>query len=142
MQLYIQEREDFVLLNTETPLISNLDICENIALIKSVHENMSTKKAERLALDMLTLLGLQKIAHQRAYSCSKKEIFLVMFIRAMMMKENTLIIKSPNDILGNSQHIKEVVIEMIKIDIVKDICIVDLQRNENYYKGCACSTKE
>ena len=103
---------------------------------------MSTQKAEDLALEMLMHLGIQEIAHRRLENCSKKELFLVMLLRAVMMKEDSIILKLPQEILGNIYDIREVSTEMNKIDTDKKIYIVDFLRNKNDYKGCACSTEK
>jgi len=103
---------------------------------------MPTRRAEDLALEMLMCLGIQDIAHKRLENCSKKERFLAMFIRAIMMKEGSIILKTPQEVLGNSYDIREVITEMQKIDTDKKIYIVDLLRNKNDYEGCACSTEK
>ena len=126
----------------DTPLISNLDMCENIALIKEVHENMSIVNASSLAVEMLSSIELEEIANRYVNSCSKEEIFLVMFLRAMMSQEKKIIISLPSNILGNLLGIKKLVQNMIKVNSSKKIIILDLINDELYYKGCECNIEK
>jgi len=117
-------------------------MCENIALIKEVHENMSLSKANSLAVDMLRKVDLEEISHKYVSSCSDEEIFLVMFLRAVMSQEKNVILKLPSRILGNLFHVKKLIQKMISTDSSKKIIILDLVSNENYYKGSECSIEK
>lgn len=114
-------------------------MCENIALIKEVHENMSISDAEHLACKTLGVLALESVIYQRIDSCSKEEIFLVMFIRAMMSQEKSVIIELPSNILGNLSNVQNILKDIIKINKSKEIFILDLQSYKIYYEGCECN---
>ena len=131
-----------MLISIDTPLISNLDMCENIALIKEVHENLSVSKANNLALQILRKIDLKEIGHKYIGNCSDEEIFLVMYIRAVMSQEKNVILKLPSRILGNLFRIKKLIQNMIDIGINKKIIILDLVSNENYYEGLECSIEK
>jgi len=139
---FLQKEEEFILISADTPLISNLDMCENIALIKEVHENMSIYEANILAVDMLRRVDLEEISHKYINSCSDEEIFLVIFLRAVMSQEKNVILKLPSRILGNLFHVKKLIEKMISIDNSKKIIILDLVSNENYYEGSKCSIEK
>jgi len=117
-------------------------MCENIALIKEVHENMSVLDANNLAIKMLEIVNQKEIAYKYVSSCSQEEIFLVMFLRAIMTQEKNVILKLPSAILGSLFHIKKLIEYMIKIDVEKKIIILDLVSNETYYKGCECNIEK
>ncbi len=55
---YIDTREEYSLISRDTPLISNLNMIENIALIKEVHERLSIEKAENIAKEYLEKIGI------------------------------------------------------------------------------------
>jgi ABC-type cobalamin/Fe3+-siderophores transport system ATPase subunit len=113
-------------------------MCENIALIKEVHENIPVSEANRFALNILKKIDLEEIAYKYVSNCTDKEIFLVMFIRAVMSQEKNVILESPSKILGNLFSIKKLIENMIELDSSKKIIILDLVSNENYYKGAKC----
>ena len=131
-----------MLISIDTPLISNLNMCENIALIKEVHENLSVFKANNLALNILRKIGLEEIGYEYVGNCSDEEIFLVMYIRAVMSQEKNVILKLPSRILGNLFSIKKLIQNMIDLGFNKKIIILDLVSNENYYEGCECNIEK
>lgn len=139
MENFIQTKEDSVLISADTPLISNLNMCENIALIKEVREGMLVLDAENLASAILRMLDLESITYRRVDNCSQEEIFLVMFIRAMMSQENSVIIKLPSNILGNLANIKKIIRDVVSINKSKEIFILDYENYKRYYEGCECN---
>jgi len=138
MQEFLQTQEEYVLISHYTPLLSNLDMNENIALIKEVHENMRVLDAEALAEKLLGVVGLASIAKERVESCSREEIFLVMFIRALMSQEKNVIIELPTTALGTLQNICEIIEKMLDVNHEKKIIILDIQSNKIHYEGCRC----
>lgn len=114
-------------------------MCENIALIKEVREGMLVLDAENLASAILRMLNLESITFQRVDNCSQEEIFLVMFIRAMMSQENSVIIKLPSNILGNLANIKKIIRDVVSINKSKEIFILDYESYKRYYEGCECN---
>jgi len=132
-------REDYVLVSRNTPLISNLDMIENISLIKEVHEFMPTKKAKELALTYLKNLGLEDIANKRVINCSSNEIIYVMLIRAMMMPQKSILLQAPYSITTNLGDIKTILCNISKLTNLKKIFIFDVAINEYHYEGAPCS---
>ncbi len=131
---------NYSLISIDMPLISNLNMIENIALIKEVIFRMSTKNAQEIAEKSLQAIELSNIALFRIQECSDLEIFYVMFIRALMSREKNIIISSPYLIIKELIDINKLV---EKIDILnkdKEIIILDTQSNSMHYKGCLCNT--
>ena len=128
-----------MLISKDTPLISNLDMKENIALIKEVHHKKSRLKAEAEAIEMLDKISLAKVANLRSNQCTKLEIFYVMIIRALMGDEENIIIKMPFSLLDNMLDISQLIknIEILNQD--KCIIILDNLNNFSHYEGCRCN---
>lgn len=127
------------MVSSDTPLISNLNIYENISLIKEVHELLSIQEAQKIADEYLSLIDLSSIGLKRKSQCSSVEIFYTMVIRALMSSEKTIIIRSPLSLIKN---IREFAIILKNIDLLnsadKDIIILDTIVNETHYKGDLC----
>jgi hypothetical protein len=68
------------LVSLELPLISNLPVWSNIALIRQYHENMPWEEAKRLALDP---------------SLAADERFCIMLIRAAMVRDAVVVLDRP-----------------------------------------------
>ena len=134
-----QNDEETILVSNKTPLLSNLDMKENIALIKEVHHKKPRLKAEDEAKEMLQKIGLERIADFRSNRCTKEELFYVMIIRAFMCDRERIVIKSPLQLLENLSRICNIVknIEILNTD--KDIMILDTQANHWHYEGCGCN---
>jgi ABC-type lipoprotein export system ATPase subunit len=92
------------LVTKELPLLSNLSAWQNIALIKQYHENLGIKKSYETALDLLTRLGIESVAHKRNPQLSEEEIFFVKLIRAVMFLDAKIAIDRPFRQVGESLH--------------------------------------
>ena len=128
-----------ILISSETPLISNLNMIENIALIKEVHENMSLFQAQALAKEYLDKMSLSTISQKRSDSCKNIEIFYVMAIRAMMTQAKSVIIKLPTTLLEDLQDMPKIIENLLKIKEEKEIYIFDFFANKIHYKESQCS---
>jgi len=131
--------DDFILISTETPLISNLNMNENIALIKEVHKHLQIKEAEDIATKYLNKINLSKIGLLRLSQCKPIEIFYVMYIRALMMPEKNLVIVSPFNIIRNVKNMQDVIENLAILNDDKNILIIDTITNESRYKGVRCN---
>ncbi len=79
----------------DVPLISNQEIWMNIALIKQYHENMPRIQAEKFVLNALQRLDLAHIAYKRNPALTDEERFVVLLLRAAMVKDALIIIDRP-----------------------------------------------
>ncbi len=135
---YINTVEDYSLISKEAPLISNLNMIENIALIKEVHERLSIAKAENIAKEYLEKIGISRIGLNRLNLCSSLEIFYVMFIRALMSKEMNVIIMTPFSLISNLRDIQPIIDNIEILNESKNILIFDSIINEPHYEGSSC----
>ena len=117
-------------------------MAENIALIKEVHENISVVDANGLALDVLRDLDMENIADEYVNNCSQEEMFLVMFLRAVMTQESKVVVKLPSNLLGSLSNMRELSERMLQKVYDKKIIILDLESNETYYEGCQCNIEK
>jgi ABC-type polar amino acid transport system ATPase subunit len=102
--------------SADVPLISNQDVCMNIALIKQYHENMPRHEAEQLALNTLQRLGLLNIAYKRNPSLTNEERFCVMLLRSVMVRDAMVIIDRPLKIIPNLKDYDFIFQTLKKID--------------------------
>ncbi|OIP91849.1 MAG: hypothetical protein CO013_07450 [Syntrophobacterales bacterium CG_4_8_14_3_um_filter_58_8] len=83
------------LVSLEVPLISNLPVWSNIALIRQYHENMPWEEAKTLALDLLRRFGVAATAEKRNPSLTAEERFCIMLIRAAMVRDAVVVLDRP-----------------------------------------------
>lgn len=131
-----------VLLDKTTPLLSNLDMKENIALIKETHHKKSRQDAEDEARRYLDKIGLADIADLRSNQCSKEEIFYVMVIRALMCDREQVFIRSPLQLLETFGSLCEIIDNIQILNSNKSIMILDTHTNFTHYKECGCTIME
>ena len=85
------------------PLISNLDVWVNIALIKQYHENLSANKAQELVLRYLTGYGMELISNKRNPALTNRERFCAMLLRAAMVRDSIVVVDRPFAIIPDVQ---------------------------------------
>jgi ABC-type lipopolysaccharide export system ATPase subunit len=106
----------------DVPLISNQDVCMNIALIKQYHENIPWSKAENIVLAALQRLDLMHIANKRNPSLTSEERFCVMLLRAVMVRDAAVMIDRPFKIIPYLKN--------------SDYIFQTLKKIEDYYVTC------
>jgi ABC-type lipopolysaccharide export system ATPase subunit len=94
----------------------------NISLIKQYHENMPIAQAQEIAIKALQRLGLENIANKRNPSLNNEERFCVMLLRAVMVRDASIIIDRPFKIIP----------QLNKIDFFLDT----LKKIEDFYISC------
>jgi len=87
------------LVSPEVPLISNLPVWSNIALIRQYHEDMPWEEARALAVGLLKRFDMAGIAEKRNSSLKMEELFCVMLIRAAMVRDAVVVLDRPFRIL-------------------------------------------
>ncbi|RLA76521.1 MAG: hypothetical protein DRG78_18860 [Epsilonproteobacteria bacterium] len=112
---------------------------ENIALIKEVHEQLATDKAQAIARKFLLNIDEEEISLKRLSACSSIEVFYVQFIRALMTKEMSIIIIAPFSLIENLGNINDIIDKLKLINRKKNILILDRLHNETHYEGCPCN---
>jgi len=88
-------RSHLGLVSLEVPLISNLPVWSNIALIRQYHENMPWEEAKTLALDLLQRFGMAATAEKRNSSLTAEERFCIMLIRAALVRDAVVVLDRP-----------------------------------------------
>ncbi|WP_345993199.1 hypothetical protein [Sulfurimonas sp. HSL-1716] len=134
--------QDTTVIREHIPLISNLNIVENIAIIQEVHAYKQVIKAEAEALELLRIIALEEIAQKRASQCSEFEIFCAMLLRALMNDNERIVIVTPFSFITSLTSIKEIAEVIYKLDIKKDIIIADMKNNQTNYEGDLCHIAE
>ena len=122
------------LVSSEVPLISNLDVWRNIALISQYHQNMPEQKAKALVLQCLQRYGLEKIAEKRNQALSEEERFCVMLLRAAMVPDVVIVIDRPLKMIPYLQSTSFIYEALEKIDDLYTKCYTfDYTWDENRY---------
>ena len=96
--------------SVDIPLISNLDVWKNIALIRQYHENLPVAEAVAAVRELLERFQLESIHNLRSSHLSDEERFCAMLLRATMVREAVVIIDRPFEILtthGDSHFLRE-----------------------------------
>ena len=122
------------LISLDIPLISNLDVWNNIALIKLYKENLPKRQAENLVLKLLNRYDLENIAYKRSADLTDEQTFCVMLLRAAMIHEAIIVIDRPFIILHNSKDSSYIENALDKIDdLYKQCHILEYIWNKNRY---------
>ena len=122
-------------MSVDTPLISNLNMLENIALIHEVHNHTSTKVAQEEASFFLNKIDKLGIAFKRTHQCNELELFYTMIIRAIMTKEKNIVILRPLSILKNIEFLAVAMKNLALLNENKNIIILENDINRFQYEG-------
>jgi len=98
--LTILHQQHLGMVSEDVPLISNLEVWINIALIKQYHQNLPREAAEEEVMGYLKRYQLEKLANKRNPALTHKQRFCVMLLRAAMVAEAVVIIDRPFKLLA------------------------------------------
>ena len=122
----IKNKKNLGLVSLDVPLISNLDVWINIALIRQYHQNLPPEEAEKEVVRYLQRYHLEKIAHRRSSALTDEERFCVMLLRAAMVVDAILVIDRPFKILPELQN-SQFIFDSIRVidDLYRESRIFD-----------------
>jgi ABC-type uncharacterized transport system ATPase subunit len=124
------------LVSLYAPLISNLTIWNNIALIRQYHQNMSQVEARALANDLLRRTGMESILEKKDSSLTTEERFCAMLLRALMVRDAFVVLDRPLTILTNLRDGTFIMNTLQKFDdLIVEVHIFDYSWAESYYGG-------
>jgi ABC-type sugar transport system ATPase subunit len=122
----------------DAPLISNLPVWSNIALIRQYHENMSREAARALAVELLERFGLAGVPEKRKASLKAEELFCVMLIRAAMVRDAMIVLDRPFRILPDLRDGRFFTEALRKIDdLIAEAHIFDYSWHQERYGRAA-----
>jgi ABC-type lipopolysaccharide export system ATPase subunit len=120
----------------DAPLISNLTVWANIALIPQYHRNMPARDARALVDDLLGRLGMISISKKRNSALTMEERFCAMLLRAVMVRDAVIILDRPFTILSNLRD-GGFIMEILQgfDDLIAESYIFDYTWEESRYRG-------
>ena len=122
------------LVSLEAPLISNLDVWGNIALIYQHHREISQKLARDFVMECLKRYDLERIAYKRNPLLSEEERFCVKVLRAAMVVEAVIVIDRPFKMLHYIKDTTFIYETLGKIEDLFTRCeILDYAQEKNRY---------
>jgi len=124
------------LVSLEVPLISNLPVWSNIALIRQYHENMPWEEVRALAVGLLKRFDLAGISEKRNPALKMEELFCVMLIRAAMVRDAVVVLDRPFRILPDLQNGRFFTDALRKIDdLIAEAHIFDYNWEKGRYEA-------
>jgi ABC-type sugar transport system ATPase subunit len=118
----------------EVPLISNLPVWSNIALIRQYHENMSSVQAMAFVLRLLERFDIASIADKRISSLKVEELFVTMLIRAAMVRDAVIVLDRPFRLLPDLQDGRFFTDSLRKVDdLIAEAHIFDYDWEKERY---------
>ena len=131
----LKHKKNLGLVSLDAPLLSNLDVSVNIALIKQYHENLSADKARELVLSYLTRCSLEHISNKRNPALTNRERFYVMLLRAAMVRDSIVVIDRPFTIIPDVQN-DQFIYDALKFvdDSFKECHIFDYLWSKDRYR--------
>ena len=139
---WLSYQEDFSLVARDIPLLSNLNLLENVALIYEVHHHMSVKQAELKVMQILKTMGLEQLALKRIAQCNDQEIFQFLLLRATAMPQKQAFILLPLSLVSHADGIHVILKTINNLNGSLKVSILDLKSNQIHYQGHPCHISE
>lgn len=123
-------------MSLEAPLIANLTVWSNIALIRQYHENMPWRAARALTEALLHRLGMASIVDKRNPALTTEERFCAMLLRASLVRDAIVVFDKPFSILTNLRDGRFIMEKLQKLDdLIAEIHIFDYGWEKGRYGG-------
>ena len=119
------------IISTTTPLLRDLSVIENIALMLEYNKNYSISKAEQAIFKLMKRFKIEGIKDKRVYELNKKDILIIKYLRAYVSSFDTILVVKPFSMLDNVEDL-DVLFELFNIYNDKMTKIVDLNSNQYY----------
>jgi ABC-type lipoprotein export system ATPase subunit len=122
------------LVSPDAPLISNLSVWNNIALIRQYHQNMPVKEAKALTQTLLRRFDMEQIAEQRNPALTMEERFCAMLLRATMVQDAIVVLDRPFGILNDHRSGRFLTDALQKVDdLIAETYIFDYSWDKERY---------
>jgi len=125
------EAENIAIISTTTPLLRDLSVIENIALMLEYNKNYSISKAEQAVFKLMKRFQIEGIKDKRVYELSKKDILIIKYLRAYVSSFDAILVVKPFSMLDNVEDI-DVLFKLFNIFNDKMTKIIDLNSNQYY----------
>ncbi|GEM_PF-632846 len=99
LHAFMAYRHPVGLVSREMPLISNLSVLENIALIRQYHSRLSRRRAEEMAREYLRRPQLEDLVGRLNPTLREEQRFCVMVLRAVMLEDSILVLDRPFEMM-------------------------------------------
>jgi len=131
----MQNNRHIGLVSIDIPLISNLNVWNNIALIRQYHFSISEDSARQLVVEYLQRYDMSHIAYRRNPALTDEERFCVMLLRAVMLDNAVVVIDRPFQILTDLQDARFIYTALKKVsDSYRESHIFDYTWNAHRYR--------
>jgi len=119
----------------DIPLISNLNVWHNIALIRFYHLSESRLRAKKRVFGLLSRFQKMEIADLRIAALDHRERFLVKLLRAAMVQDAFIVIDRPFRLVPDLPDAEMIEDSLARIDELYFSCqIFDYSWNRDRYR--------
>lgn len=96
------------LVSPDIPLLSNLSVYDNIALVSRYLTKEKDKEIQHVILQQLDILNIRNLKFEKPFRLDSETIFKVKLLRALSLKDSLTIIDRPFVMLNNIADIAPV----------------------------------
>jgi len=128
--------ERYAPVSADIPLLSNLSVFQNIALIRQYHDRIEADEAQRTTTELLERFDLCRLTTRRPYELGDWDLFLVKLLRASQRATAAVVIDRPFSQVGELPSITPIrkALELLDFPGVEAI-IVGYEWNRARYEA-------
>ncbi len=125
---------NFAHVSPDLPLLSNLTIEDNIALITRYHSNVSRGKILPVVEKLMEDAGIIHLKGERLAGVNKNDVFIAKLLRACMIDDAVIVIERPFEMLSGQKSFNIIQETLDSIKNMYNSCIVlDYEWHRNFY---------
>ena len=122
------------MVSPDIPLLSNLSVYDNIALVSRYHTNEKDKDIRDVILKQLDILNIRALKFEKPFQLDSETIFKVKLLRALRLKDSLTIIDRPFVMLNNIADITPVMAMLETLEEYVGKCVFfDFEWNKSKY---------
>ena len=122
------------LVSPDIPLLSNLSVYDNIALVSRYHTDEKDKEIRSVILQQLDILHIRSLKFEKPFQLDSETIFKVKLLRAMRLRDSLTIIDRPFVMLNNIADITPVMTMLKSLEEYVGECVFfDFDWNKSKY---------
>jgi ABC-type lipoprotein export system ATPase subunit len=126
---------NFAPVSPDLPLLSNLSIEDNIALVARYRTDVRRTQVMPVVDMLMESAGISDMKGRRAFGVDKNTIFIVKILRAVMVEDAKIVLDRPYEMLSGEKSFEMITEIFASIENMYNSCVVlDYEWYRKFYR--------
>jgi ABC-type lipoprotein export system ATPase subunit len=125
----------FAPVSPDLPLLSNLSIEDNIALVARYRTNVRRTQVMPVVDMLMDAAGISGMKGKRVFGVDKNTVFIVKILRAVMVEDAKIVLDRPYEMLSGEKSFEMITEIFASIENMYNSCVVlDYEWHRKFYR--------